>query len=690
MPGNLRLVIIGGLVYGLLQSSAIAFDVSTYHYDALRTGWNNQETTLTPAAVKSVGGPTGTGRGFRLLKNVPLDERVNAQPLLITNQSISNVGVHDVVYVVTANNTVYAIDATTGALLKTRNFGQPVAGCGPSGKSILGILSTPVIDRQAQVMYLVTETLEDGDVVATEVDPVDPKNPRRDRIDPPQIDVRNPLPGRGPLIPRIPFGKHPEYKIHAIDLSTLADKLTPRVVSGLHQLTDGQYYKFSSLNSRQRPALVYANGSIYAAFSAACEMGDRSRGWLLGWDAAHLFPLPGNELIPSGFLTNSLEPYPFPPPPGWWGYMSGIWMSGFGVAADASGNLFFVTGNSGANTYGKDPPLGDGARPYNFANSVMKVSGDLTRVIDYFAPADVNTRDENDADFGSGGVLLMPDQTGSKPRLAVAAGKPWIPNSSAEMFLLDRDNLGGYAPPRPGNNVLWYGLIGPCLCGPSYFVGSDSTPRIVSSGGTELIIWKVQTDPAPALVQEHAAVMDPNVGPLSGSGFFTSVSSNGLTPDTAVIWAVHDQPPRLYAFNAATGTQIGSWPAGSWGHGLGIYTIVPVVANGKVYVASDHQLSIFGLGPRPLPHFPVSQFSPSRRPISQNPNVVEGEVRAMHGSRITMATSAGREIQVDVSNAVENHLSIPFAVGNRITVDGRRDKNGIVQAYIITYPEPYP
>jgi hypothetical protein len=73
----------------------------------------------------------------------------------------------------------------------------------------------------------------------------------------------------------------------------------------------------------------------------------------------------------------------------------------------------------------------------------------------------------------------------------------------------------------------------------------------------------------------------------------------------------------------------------------------------------------------------------------KNPNVVEGEVRALHGSRITLATSAGSEIQVDVSNAIENHLSIPFTVGSRITVDGRRDENRIVQADIITYPEPF-
>jgi len=764
MIGNLRFTIIGALVYGLLQSSAIAmtcdelraeiatlekeiaqdedvlrncskynfgdcspngfaktsyqaaelyaqaalradqaqmfrtcgppprsprnmflFDVWTYHYDALRTGWNNQEPILTPGTVG--------GGGFGPLHTVPLDERVTAQPLLITNQSIPNVGVRDVVYVVTANNTVYAIDATTGAVMLTRNLGQPVAGCGEQNGAPLGILSTPVIDRQAQAMYLVTETLEDGDVVTTEVDPgFDAQNPDqdyksvRDRIDPPQIpfDIPGDYGGtRGHpdwklTLPRIPVGKHPEHKIHAIDLSTLADKLPPKVVGASHQLKDGKSYAFSSLNSRQRPGLVYTNRSIYAAFAVACEQfGARSRGWLLGWDAATLAPLPSNE------LTNSLEPYPtegVPPTT----YLSGIWMNGFGVAADYSGNLFFVTANSGAYTYGA---------PYNYSNSVMKVSGDLT-VIGYFTPVNVNELDQNDSDFGSGGVLLMPDQPGSKPHLAVAAGK--LPDPAADaftpMFLLDRDNLGGFAsnnlpgrPPHvlpPPNNVLGEYPIGGCVCGPSYFVGSDNTPRIVSSGGSEVIIWKVQTEPAPALVQEHVAAVGAGTG---GIGFFTSVSSNGLVPDTAVIWAVHDNNPvTLSAFNAATGAEIYKGPAGSWRQGIGIYSIVPVVANGKVYVASDRQLSIFGLG-SPVA---VSQFSPLPPPIKEDPNRVVGEVRTLDGSRIILATPQGSEIQVDASNAFENHMSIRFTVGSRITVLGRRDENGIIRADIIGYAEP--
>jgi hypothetical protein len=673
MRERLWLIFFCLLVSAYFHVSAMAFDVLTHHYDASRTGWNNQESILTPGNVAG----SGLSR-FSLLHVVPLDERVNAQPLIW----------RDVVYVVTANNTVYAIDAMTGSVRSTIHLGDPVMACAGQQEAPLGILSTPVIDTQAQVMYLVTETLEDGDLLKRdesgalvyEVDP-EPKNPKQDdesvrnRIDPlipvtPTFDIGF-TPGGKQLtrwIHRIPPDKHPEHKVHAIDLSTstLAEKSRPQVVSASHRLQDGTLYRFSSLNSRQRAGLVSANENIYAAFTAACEYRrDVSRGWLLGWrwDGTTLAPLPGNTLI------NSLEPYPatgIPPV----AYLSGIWMSGFGVAADNSGNLFFVTSNGGPNTYGA---------PYNLANSVMKVSGDLTQVIDYFTPSNVNALDDSDQDFGAGGVLLMPNQPGSKPHLAVAAGK------SSDMFLLDRDHLGRFHLPvlvggalRPDNDVLGTYSIGNCYCGPSFFEGSDGTPRIVSSGDNEIIIWKVQTDPAPALVQEHM----PTTVAGAGSGFFTSVSSNGLLPATAIIWAVHDLPPTLSAFNAATGEEIHSWVAGSWHQWLGRHTIVPVVANGRVYVASDHQLAIFGLEFRPI------VLSPLSASVKEDPNRGGGEVRSLDGSRIILGTPEGTEIQVDASKAFENHLSIPFAVGSPITVYGQKDENGIIRADYITYSQP--
>jgi len=132
-----------------------------------------------------------------------------------------------------------------------------------------------------------------------------------------------------------------------------------------------------------------------------------SRGWLLGWKAGSLTPLAANRLTDS--LGKSPDDF----------FLSAIWMSGYGVAADASGNLYFVTGNS-------DPSSYNGVT--NIQESVVKVNPGLTKLLSIFTPSDVKQLDKGDTDFGSGGVLLLPSAT----PYAVAAGK------TGTMFLLDQ------------------------------------------------------------------------------------------------------------------------------------------------------------------------------------------------------------------------------------------------------------
>jgi hypothetical protein len=96
-------------------AQAQGFSATTYHYDALRTGWNQNETLLTPATV---GGGT-----FGQLHAIALDDQIDAQPLVIANGISAG---HDAVYVATANNTIYRIDSATGSVVKSRNFGTPV------------------------------------------------------------------------------------------------------------------------------------------------------------------------------------------------------------------------------------------------------------------------------------------------------------------------------------------------------------------------------------------------------------------------------------------------------------------------------------------------------------------------------------------------------------------------------------
>ena len=129
--------------------------VITYHYDSLRTGWNSNEGTLTPSNVKS---------SFNLLQTVALDEQVDAQPLVVPNQTITggpHPGTYEVVYVVTENNTVYAINAANGMILLTRTLGTPVPkplGC-TNNSAVVGITSTPVIDPVAGILYVVSKSV---------------------------------------------------------------------------------------------------------------------------------------------------------------------------------------------------------------------------------------------------------------------------------------------------------------------------------------------------------------------------------------------------------------------------------------------------------------------------------------------------------------------------------------------------
>ena len=502
--------------------------VTTYHYDNNRTGWNSKESVLTPANVAS--------SAFGLLQTVALDDQVDAQPLVVPGVLITTgnfKGTHDVVYVATEGNTIYAIDTHSRAVLLSPNFGAPVSyplGCGNNGPNV-GINSTPVIDLESNTLYVIIYTQDQSG---------------------------------------------PAYRLHALDLGSLTDKVTPRLVTASHPLTNGTTFNFNAKYQRQRPGLLLANGSIYAGFGSFCDFAaNLSRGWLLGWTAGSLAPFPSNQL----FDQQPSSPDNF--------FLSSIWMSGYGLAADDSGNVLFVTGNSdySGSTY-------DGIT--NIQESVVKVSPTLTTVVDLFTPNNQAGLDQSDADFGSGGVLVLPDQPGATPHLAVAAGKV------GTMYFMNEDNLGGYSPST--NHVLGGYAVGGCWCGQSYYVDpTDGLGRVVSSGGKAITVWKVQTSPTVALKRVGVS---PGIGnTVQDPGFFTTISSNGTA--NPIIWALSratnttKTPISLLAFNPDTGKvgmkQLFKKTAGAWPNLGGNSNLVPVVANGLVFVASNQQLQVFGL-----------------------------------------------------------------------------------------------
>jgi hypothetical protein len=315
---------------------------------------------------------------------------------------------------------------------------------------------------------------------------------------------------------------------------------------------------------------------VYAGFGSFCDFAANvSRGWILGWQIGTLMPLAANQV----FDTEAASPDEF--------FLSSIWMSGYGPAADDSGNLLFVTGNSdySGNTY-------NGIT--NIQENVVKVSPDLESVVDLFSPDNVGALDQADTDFGSGGALILPDQPGQIPHLAAAAGK------YGTMYFMNEDNLGGYSATK--NSVLGSYPVGACWCGQSYYVDpTDGLARVVSSGGNTLNLWKLQTSPAPSLT--HVSTSTGIEFGLQFPGFFTSISSHGTA--NPIIWALsrpaNSSPAQiyLYAFNPDAGgttmKPIFKAAAGNWPNVGGDANLVPVVANGQVFVASDKQLQIFGL-----------------------------------------------------------------------------------------------
>ena len=497
--------------------------IVTYHYDNYRTGFNSAETILTPANVGSLA----------LKYTIVLDEQVDAQPLYVNG----------IVYVVTENNTIYAINPSTGAVVASRNLGTPVPmsalpGSCNTNSAVVGTTSTPVIDPSANLLYLIAYTYESG---------------------------------------------RPLYRVHALDLGTLADMITPVIVTAAASLSGNSTYNFNPAVSRQRAALLLANGNIYAGFASFCDFTSNiTRGWVLGWNASTLTPLPSNYLI--NRQETSSQNF----------FLSSIWMSGFGLAADSSGDVYFSTGNSDATGSSYSSNL-------NLEESVVRLSGDLASVHGYFTPRNYADLDAQDLDVSAGGVLLFPDQYGGK-NLAVALGK------ASPLFLLDRDNLGGYDP-SSDHIIAEHGSYY-CWCGPSYFKSSDGIGRVIISANTSTVqVWKIVTSISLDITMEHESN---TISTGQDGGFFTSVSSNGLS--NALIWAVgrptssgvflKSSGPayvRLYAFDPTAMTVKGSSPpvftanAGTWPNSNANANIVPVVANGQVFVASYKQLTIWGL-----------------------------------------------------------------------------------------------
>jgi len=492
--------------------------VLTQHNDLGRSGANPNETVLTTSNVNEA--------SFGKLFSLPVDGLVFAQPLYVPNVTIPGKGKHNVVYVATENDSVFAFDADSGAQYWQVSLGTPVPSSIVPTTNIpgtVGITSTPVIDPVSGTIYVAAKTWD-----------------------------------KGPHV----------YRLHALDITTGAEKLGGPVkiaasVAGNSPDEPGGTITFDARIQLQRPALTLVNGVVYLAFGSH-EDQYAFHGWLLGYDATTLQQVQAFNATPNG-------------------RGGAIWMSGQGLIADASNNLYLMT----ANSYN---PFED--NPADYSESFVKLvpNGSSLTVGDYFKPNNYDYLNAGDYDVSAGGPVAIPGTS-----YIAGAGKLGL------MYVVDTNNMGGmnvsgdqvvqefqtaggvWGAPVFWNNTMYYWGVGAPLQA-FHFNGKtfDTSP---SSQG---------------------AVMSLNLETGNGA---LAVSSNGTSPGTGIVWGIipTDDPcclavgGDLYAFDAADlSTILWSTAQNESRDGFGNYGkfVAPTVVNGKVYVATENtpgRVAVYGL-----------------------------------------------------------------------------------------------
>ena len=508
-----------------VTAAAAGTDVVTYKYDAMRTGQNPTESTLTPSNV--------TSATFGKLRNLMVDGLVDAQPLYLSHLTVGGT-VHNVVFVATEHDSVYAFDADSGttlwqvSLLSGGDTTSDNRGCAQVTPEI-GITSTPVIDRNAGAHGTIFAVAMSKDA-----------------------------------------SSNYHQRLHALDITTGQEMAAgPREIAatfGATTFAPGQY--------KERAALLLNNGTIYTTWASHCDAGPYG-GWIIALSESGLT------------ITSALNVAMDAAGSGYASQGPSIWMSGGGPAADSAGNVYVLTANGRFETTLSATGFPDGG---DYGNSFVKISssGGTLAVADYFTMSAEVSESSNDEDLGSGGVMLLPDMTdanGTVRQLAVGAGK------DGNMYVVDRNKLGKFT--SVGNDI-WQQLTG--------VLGSGiwSTPAYFNS----TVYYGPQSGPLMAFPVTDALISS---APTSRSatqfaypGTFPVVSANGTA--NAIVWAYENASPAvLHAYAAANlATELYTSkqaPNGRDQFGAGNKNIVPVVADGKVFVATTNSVAVFGLLP---------------------------------------------------------------------------------------------
>ena len=540
------------LIAGCIAGSAFAkaqVNVTTYHNDIARTGQNTSETTLAPANVNV--------NQFGKLFTVTVDGFVYAQPLYLAGVNIAG-GTHNVLYVATAHDSLYAIDADNGSIYWTVNF-IPTGGRVFSGtvdvdsgcQDILpevGIIGTPVIDPTTNTIYFVSRAV---------------------------------------------VGGHSYQTLHAVDVVTAQEKFGGPVnvtatVPGTAYDAKGGVVTFNTAFENQRAALLLENGHVVIAWASMCDV-DPWHGWIMSYAAGTLTQEAVYNSTPNG-------------------QEGGIWMGGGGVSSDANGNLYFATGNG----------TWDGV--YNLGDSIIKLGPPASGafpVLDYFTPWNQAQFIVGDEDVASSSPLLLPALPGGRQLLAHMGkagtiyvmdannmGKycpvqtPACTNSDPNIFEeIPGATVGVWGTPAYWNGSLYWGGQNQRMKAFSFNTGSGAvstsstsvtpqgfsypapTPSISANGNSNAIMWAIDS-----------------------SGYFTTCSK-GLNCQVLYAFDATNIGNLLYSSNQAPNYR--DIP------GSAVKFATPTLANGKVYVGSQYGVSAFGELPTGVPTAAAPIFTPA-------------------------------------------------------------------------------
>lgn len=511
------------LTLSLVAIAALA-QVTTSQYDNFRTGATLHEKTLTRQNVNV--------RQFGKLGSFKVDGAVYAQPLFLPSVEIPGKGTHDILFVATEHDSVYAFDAERpgdAPLWKVsfldkargvRTLSDDMVAC-PFIRPEVGITSTPVIDIKTGTLYVLSRT----------------------------------------VIPHKVGNDEYFQHLHALAITTGVEKFGgPKLISasvpGKGAGSERGKVGFDPLRENPRAALTLANNTVYLAWASSCDV-DPYHGWVMAYDPQTLTQKAVLNVNPDGGEA-------------------GIWLSDTGPAADAEGNIYVPTGNG---TF----DAGSGGRDYG--DSVLKLDGSSLAIRDYFTPHDQDRISNADSDVGSSGPTLLPDQSGPHRHLLLQ------PTKDSTIYVIDRDNMGkfhrdsddlvlrvhmgggGYGAMAYWNGHVFFaasddnlrayainnGQLAQSASSAMKFENPGATPTVSADGHKNAIVWAIATK-----------------------------TWNGPDIKAAVLYAFDATKlgPPLYTSEQNSGRDRAA---------LATRFVIPVVVNGRVYFGARGEVEVYGL-----------------------------------------------------------------------------------------------